>query len=69
MSKSGKTNITLSVDTGLYEEARKTAKQERRSLSAQVELWIERGLNPKDPTGVAARAAGRDVAATKGVEA
>ncbi|MCB1093323.1 MAG: hypothetical protein KDL87_17430 [Verrucomicrobiae bacterium] len=39
-----KISTTISLDEGLLEAARAFARSERRSLSAQIEAWIEEKL-------------------------
>lgn len=42
--------VTLIIDPELYEKARKLAKLERRSTSAQISVWIEQKV--KDSSDV-----------------
>lgn len=41
-------SASISIDGGLLKRARAVADQNRRSLSAQLEIWIEEALPPLD---------------------
>lgn len=45
-----KISTTISIEDSLLKKARKIAKTQRRSFSAQVEKWIEEKLSEKIET-------------------
>jgi hypothetical protein len=51
-----KISTTVSLDGELLEGARAFARSERRSLSAQIETWIEEKLSGDEPAPVEGRA-------------
>ncbi|MDB6078434.1 MAG: hypothetical protein JWO82_2181 [Akkermansiaceae bacterium] len=53
MNTTTKRSTTISIDGSLLQVAKEKAREERRTLSAQLELWIEEKL-----AAVAAAAAG-----------
>ena len=46
-----KSRTTILLESGLLKKARKIAKSERRSLSAQIETWLNEAIGeaPADP--------------------
>lgn len=55
------TKTSISIDAGILERARAVARQNRRSLSAQVEFWLEDALDD-DPGDSGGRAYGSKAA-------
>jgi hypothetical protein len=45
LNKDSQVSASVVLDKKLYEEIKKIAKNNKRSVSAQMAFWIEEGLN------------------------
>lgn len=63
-----KISTTVSLDGELLEGARAFARSERRSLSAQIEAWIEEKLTSDAPESIARHPVPASLAARENAE-